>query len=736
MSLVTGSAVGTDATRVEGPEKLAGHARYAYEYLLDRTAYAWLVQAPVPRGRVTAVEVDDARAHDGVLEVLWHANAPRLAEGDDAELAVLQSDRIAYAGQIVAIVVAETLEAARYAAGLVRVDHEREEHHSVLRGDDPGLYAPDHVNPNYPTDTNAGDVDAALADAAVVVDETYRTPAYHNNPMEPHATTAQWDGGRLTVYDSNQGVGPVQEALAQLFELAPEDVRVVSPHVGGGFGSKGRPRPVLVAAAMAARVVDRPVKLAATRRQMFAFTGYRTPTIQRMRLGVDAHGRLTAIAHEVVEQTSTIREFAEQTAICTRMMYAAPNRRTTHRVARLDMPTPSWMRAPGECPGMYALESAMDELAVATGIDPVELRLRNEPDVDPESGHPFSSRNLAACLAEGARRFGWNDRDPTPGARRDGRWLVGTGVAASTYPARSRPSSAAASAHPDGRFTVELAAADIGTGARTALTSIAADALGVPVERVLVTLGDTRLPKAPLAGGSMGTTSWGWAVTKACTELRVVLDRVGGELPDDGMRVEADTGDDVEALDSGFARHAFGAQFVEARVDVDTGEVRVPRMVGVFAAGRIVNPTTARSQLLGGMTMGLSMALMEESILDPAFGQWMNNDFADYHVATYANRRHRRHRRVVDRRGGRRGEPDRRQGHRRDRHRRHRRRGGERRVARHRCASTGSAPALGQAPEVTTARPRASAVSISRTRTGGSRAARSSKQTLFALMPR
>jgi xanthine dehydrogenase YagR molybdenum-binding subunit len=319
------------------------------------------------------------------------------------------------------------------------------------------------------------------------------------------------------------------------------------------------------------------------------------------------------------------------------MMYAAPNRRTSHLLARLDVPTPSWMRAPGECPGMYALESAMDELAVATGVDPVELRIRNEPAVDPESGHPFSSRNLVACLEEGARRFGWSGRDPTPGVRRDGRWLVGTGVAASTYPARSRPSSASASARADGRFTVGLAAADIGTGARTVLGQIAADALGAPVDRVALELGDSRLPTAPLAGGSMGTSSWGWAVTKACTELRNRIDALGGDVPEDGLQVEVDTADDVEALDAGFARHAFGAQFVEARVDVDTGEVRVPRMVGVFAAGRIVNPTTARSQLLGGMTMGLSMALMEESILDPAFGEWVNNDLADYHVATYAD---------------------------------------------------------------------------------------------------
>jgi xanthine dehydrogenase YagR molybdenum-binding subunit len=390
-----------------------------------------------------------------------------------------------------------------------------------------------------------------------------------------------------------------------------------------------------VLAAMAARVVERPVKVALTRQQLFAVAGYRTPTIQRVRLGASPDGALGAIDHDVVEQTSTLTEFAEQTALATRVMYAAPNRRTDHHVARLDVPTPSWMRAPGECPGMFALESAMDELAVACGVDPVELRVRNEPDVHPESGTPFSSRNLVACLREGAGRFGWEDRDPEPGVRRDGRWLVGTGVAASTYPAYQSPSQAEARAEPDGRFTVRVAAADIGTGARTVLTQIAADALGVGPDRVAVIIGDSALPRGSVAGGSMGTASWGTAVVRACEALSEELSR-HDEVPPEGLEGRADTAAELKAR-ADLARQAFGAQFVEARVDLGTGEIRVPRVLGVFAAGRIINPKTARSQLIGGMTMGVSMALFERSVMDRQFGDYLNHDLAQYHVAACAD---------------------------------------------------------------------------------------------------
>jgi xanthine dehydrogenase YagR molybdenum-binding subunit len=457
----------------------------------------------------------------------------------------------------------------------------------------------------------------------------------HNNPMEPHATIAVWtgDGNGLTLFDSTQGVHSVRSTVAPLFGLDADRVRVIAPYVGGGFGSKGRVHAHVVLAAMAARMVGgRPVKLALTRQQMFSLAGYRTPTVQRVRLAAEYDGRLTAIVHDVVEQTSKIKEFAEQTAVSTRTMYAAPNRRTTHRLAALDVPVPSWMRAPGECPGMFAPEVAMDELAVACAVDPVELRIRNEPGVEPESGLPFSSRNLVGCLREGARRFGWAERDPAPGIRREDGWLVGVGVASSMYPVNRRAGSAASVRFDtDGHYVVEIGAADIGTGAWTALTQIAADALEVPFERVDLRIGDSALPAAIVAGGSAGTNCWGSAIVEAAEVFR---DKYGLD-PDEGVEATAEmpANPDTER----YAMHAFGAQFAEVRVREDSGEIRVPRLLGVFAAGRIINPRTARSQFIGGMTMGLSMALHEESVVDPRFGHVVNHDLAGYHIASCAD---------------------------------------------------------------------------------------------------
>ncbi|WP_405432208.1 xanthine dehydrogenase family protein molybdopterin-binding subunit [Micromonospora sp. NBC_00617] len=627
-------AVGRAHPRLEGREKVTGTARYAVEYPVDGVTYGWAVPAAVVRGRITRVDTEEALASPGVLAVLHHGNAPRIAPGPQPELWLLQEPAVHYRGQFVAVVVATSLEAAREGARLVRIDYDAAPHSTVLTDDHPGLYKPEHVNPSYPTDTAEGDFDAGYAAAPVRVDVTYRTPAYHNNPMEPHATTARWHDGRLLVHDSTQGAVPVQTALAELFELPQESVRVIAEHVGGGFGSKGSAKAAVVLAALAARHVDRPVRLALTRQQLFGPIGYRTPSIQRIRLAADTDGRLTAVCHDAISQTSTVREFAEQIAVYTRSMYAAPHRRTTHRLVRLDVPTPFWMRAPGECPGAYALESAMDELAVAVGVDPVELRIRNDAQVDPDQGESFTSRNLVACLREGAQRFGWTGRDPTPRARGDGRWLIGTGVAGSSYPARARPSSAAATARPDGTFLVRIDATDIGTGARTALWQVAADALGVPPERVEIRIGDTDLPVAPVAGGSMGTASWSWAVIRACEAMRGKLRE--GAPPGTEVSAEADTTDEVSGQPSR-PRYAYGAQFVEVRVDADTGEVRVNRLLGVFAAGRVVNPTTARSQLIGGMTMGLSMALHEEGLLDERYGDWVNHDLATYHITGCAD---------------------------------------------------------------------------------------------------
>jgi xanthine dehydrogenase YagR molybdenum-binding subunit len=633
-------AVGTAHTRVEGPDKVTGAARYAGEIPFTELAYGWLVLSTVTRGRIRSVEDAAVLEMPGVLAVLHHGNAPRVDTDytgmmgmiPDPTIAVFQHDRVPHAGWPVALVVAETSEQAREAAEALVVHYEEEPHDVTFSGEHPDAYPAAGVG--GPGVTEKGDLAAELAASAVVLDAEYTTPEEHHNPMEPHAATAHWDGGRLEVVDSNQGTLWVAGELANLFSLDPASVRVRSEHVGGGFGNKGV-RAHQVAAVMAATVLARPVRVVMTRRQMFSLAGYRSPTTQRVRLGADAEGRLRALEHDCLSLTSTVYEFVESGAGPARVMYDAPAHRTANRVVRLDVPSPTFMRAPGEAPGSFALESAVDELAEKCGIDPIELRLRNEPAAGPVSGLPFSTRNLTACFREGARRFGWADRDPRPGVRRDGRWLIGTGTAAASFFAGAAPSTAAATAEADGTFTVRINASDIGTGARTALTLIAADALQVPTDRVRVRIGDSDFGPAMIAGGSMGTRSWAWAVTAAADELRERVALSDG-IPPEGITVRSDTTDAVGAL-AQKERHTFGAQFAEVAVDVTTGEVRVRRMLGIFAAGRIVNPLTARGQLTGGMIWGISMALHEEAVRDQNTGALYGPDLAGYHVATNAD---------------------------------------------------------------------------------------------------
>jgi xanthine dehydrogenase YagR molybdenum-binding subunit len=636
MAIAAQREIGADRARRDGPAKVTGTALYAAEHPFADPAYAHPVPATVARGRITAIDSGAAFAVPGVLTVLTHENAERLASEEDKELWVLQSPEVAFRGQFVAVVVADSPEAAREAAELVNVSYDRQDHDVVLRANHPERYAPDQVNPAFPTDTEEGDPEAGLAAAAVSVDATYTTPANHNNPMEPHTTVARWDRAaeHLTLHDSTQGVHNVRKTIAPLFGLEAEQVSVIAPHVGGGFGSKGTPHAHDVLACLAARAVPgRDVKLALTRQMLFSVAGYRTPTIQRLRLGADAEGHLLALVHDVWEQTSRIKEFAEQTAVVSRGMYASRARRTTHRLAPLDVPVPSWMRAPGENPGMYAAECAMDELAIALRMDPIELRIRNEPEVDAASGKPYSTRNLLACLHQGAKRFAWAERDHAPSRKAgpEGR-LTGTGVAASTYPVYHLPGSEAAiDVLPDDRYRVRIGAVDLGTGTWTALAQVAADALAVPLEQIQLEIGDTSLPPASVEGGSSGITSWGSAIYGAARNL---IDRYG-QSPHAGAAATG-SADQNEATER-YAMHAFGAQFVAVEVDPDTGEITVPRALGVFAAGRIVNPRTARSQFLGGMTMGLSTALWEQSTMDPATGHYINHDLAEYHIATCAD---------------------------------------------------------------------------------------------------
>ncbi|WP_267715042.1 xanthine dehydrogenase family protein molybdopterin-binding subunit [Streptomyces sp. CoH17] len=640
----TGSAraqgvVGTAHTRVEGRDKVTGAARYAGEIPFADLAHGWLVLSTVARGRIRTIDTGPVLALPGVLAVLHHGNAPRvetdyiglLGMPPDPTAAVFQNDRVPHAGWPVALVVAETSEQAREAAEALVVAYDREEHDTELATGHPGAHPAGGVMPG---ETAKGDLAAGLAASAVVVDEEYTTPEEHHSMMEPHAATARWDGGRLEVVDSNQGTTWVQTELASMFSLDASAVRVRSEHIGGGFGSKGL-RAHQVAAVTAATHLQRPVRVVMTRRQMFSLAGYRSPTVQRVRLGADADGRLRALEHRSLNQTSTVYEFVEPGAGVARVMYDAPAHRTVNEVVPLDVPSPTFMRAPGEAPGSFAIESALDELAVRCGVDPIELRLRNEPETGPVSGLPFSSRNLDACFREGARRFGWAERDPRPGVRRDGRWLLGTGTAAASFHAGAGPSTALVTAEADGTFTVRIAAADLGTGARTALTLVAADALEVTPERVRVRIGDSDFGPAMIAGGSMGTRSWAWAITAAAAELRERL-ALGADIPADGITVRSDTTEALGRL-AQKERHSFGAQFAEVAVDTATGEVRVRRMLGIFAAGRIVNPLTARNQLVGGMIWGISMALHEEAVRDRGSGALYAPDLAGYHVATHAD---------------------------------------------------------------------------------------------------
>ncbi len=636
-------ALGAPIVRIDGKAKVTGAAKYAYEYPQHDVAYAWPVVSTVARGLVTAIDDTAALAQPDVLAVLTTENVASLnAEADVPvalaaavpDLLLLQTREVAFRGQIVAAVIATSLEGARAGAAAVGVTYTELPHDVVLRWGDEQAYVPAVTNDFSPGAVERGDADGAFANAPVQLDATYRTPAEQAVPMEPHTATAVWNAGRLTLFHSDQGPFWSSAAFAAILGLDPGAVEVVAEYVGGGFGSKAAPRAPAMLAALAARLVDRPVKVALNRPQSFHLTTYRTPTIQRVRLGAQSDGRLTAIIHEAVHQSSTLVEYTEQTVSASRLMYAAPDVRTEARVRRLDVATPGWFRAPGETPGMFALESAMDELAVQLGIDPIELRIRNEPGVDPATGEQFSSRNLVACLREGAARFGWNQRNPTPGAHREGNRLIGTGVAASTYPYVLFPSTATARAEPDGGFVVRVAAADIGTGARTVLTQVAADALSVPLERVRLEIGRASLGMAPFAGGSLGTASWGWAVEKACRALTDQLSH--GPVPAGGRDVTADTTDEVGAQ-AALSRHSFGAQFAQVSVDADTGQIRVDRMLGVFSAGRILNPRTARSQLVGAMTMGLSMALLEIAEPDLEFGGFANHDLSSYHIAAHAD---------------------------------------------------------------------------------------------------
>jgi xanthine dehydrogenase YagR molybdenum-binding subunit len=651
---MTTALIGQSVSRVDGREKVTGGATYAAEFDVQGQTHGAIVRSTVAKGRIASIDSAAAERAPGVVAVLTHRNAPRLAyrphraavDPDVGErLHVLQDDRVSHQGQPISLVIADTLERANHAATLVRVAYTPETGTTDIERIEPVLLTQQKTDQGEtrPAETRRGDPDRALASAEIKVDHTYVIPRENHNPIEMHATIAAWDGDRLTLWDKTQWVYNVADEIASVFGIPAENIRVVSPFVGGAFGSGLRTWPHVTLAALGARVAGRPVKVMLSRREMYYGVGFRPHTVQRVALGASRDGRLSAIVHDGYQETSNYEEFSEALLNASRFLHSCPNVYTRHRIARMNVHTPTYMRAPGEASGVFALESAMDELAAALRIDPVELRLRNEPEQDEFKKLPFSSRATRECYRAAAERFGWSRRNPAPRSMRDGRWLIGRGMATATYPMNYAPASAMARLLPDGTAEVTSAASDMGPGTWTSMTQVAAEALGLPIERVKFILGDTRLPRAPVHGGSMTMASVGSAVQAACRRAREdALARGGANDLTDAMRrigqpVEASA--DVKPGDAAqrFSMHSFGAVFVEVAVDPDLGETRVRRIVGAYGAGRIVNPKTTRSQCIGGMIGGIGMALMEHAVVDARNGRVANANFAEYAVPVHAD---------------------------------------------------------------------------------------------------
>ncbi len=675
--------VGKPLDRVDARRKVTGTATYAAEVSVASVAHAVIVGSAISRGSIASIDTAAARGAPGVLAVLTHDNAPTLTAAaskppsQDRVLQILQDDVILYGDQPIALVIADSLERARYAAGLVaaRYRHDIGAPVSALSRALLNAYVPASAGPVSSPKSRRGDFDNGFDAATTKVDNVYRTPVENHHPMEMHATIAVWQGDdHLTLYDATQGIFGVRDRLAKIFALPKEQVRVINHYVGGGFGSKGTPWSHIVLAAMGAKVIGRPVKLVVTRPQMFSLVGHRPETFQQVALGADAQGKLTAIRHLSTSETSRFDEFVEPAAVQTRMLYSCPNVVTSHQVVRIDIPTPTFQRAPGEATGTFALESAMDELAYASNLDPLELRVRNYAALDEQENRPFSSKQLMDCYRRGAERFGWSKRPAKPRSMRDGTSWIGWGMATATYPAYQRPSSARARISRDGSALVQAGTQDLGTGTYTIMTQIAADALGLPFDRVRFELGDTVLPETPVSGGSMTAASTGSAVKLACLKVRAALaaraiadprsplhgaplttlGAADGALFVQGSPAKRDRYVDIlrrtntpeiaaettatpSDAHKTMSMHSFGATYVEVRVDEALGMVRVSRIVAAYAAGKILNPKTARSQFIGGLVWAIGMALQEHTVRDPRTARIVTRDLADYQVPVNAD---------------------------------------------------------------------------------------------------
>ena len=693
--------LGKEMSRVEGVAKVTGQAKYAAEFRVPNLAYGFIVLGTVAKGTITAIDTRAAQASAGVIRVFTHLNAPKLGQRrprppqTDGSFLALQSNRVLFNMQPVALVVAETYEQARYAARLVTVTYNTAPHVTdteAIRSrarfprppsEPPRENVPEEnverdrgraATPQPPGPKPRGNPEQALQKAEVKVEAEYRIPIEHHNPMEPHAAIAVWQGNRLTIFDKSQNVYGVRAHLAWSLGVPEENVNVISPFVGGAFGSSLRPHYYPSLTAMAARELKRPVKVVYTRTQMYSGHGYRPHTIQKVALGADSKGKLSSIIHDVVHNTSTYEEFSDNTTLFTEQIYACPNVYAPLRVVETDLYTPTWMRAPGAVSGMFALECAMDELAYALRMDPLELRLVNYASVDPQTGRPFSSKALRECYRLGAEKFGWKDRKFEPRSMRDGNRLVGWGTATGVWGAGQMPATATITFHRDGRARVTSATSDIGPGTYTVMTMITAEYLGLKPEQVTFELGDTKFPQAPAQGGSWTTASVGSAVHGAALAVaaRVLLlanrdpkSPLKGvpasdvELLDGRLQVKSDSARFVSVSDvmrrngltqvtetfearpskerEKYALLAHGAQFVEVKVDPDFGNVQVTRAIEVTACGKIMNPKASHSQEIGGVVWGIGMALQEATEIDHRYGRIMNPNLQHYHVPVNAD---------------------------------------------------------------------------------------------------
>jgi xanthine dehydrogenase YagR molybdenum-binding subunit len=678
--------IGKAVDRVDGPLKVTGGAPYAAEFSVPGMLHGYVVSSAIAKGRIVSIDASAALAVPGVTTVLTHENSRKPVSDDKLfqdtvappgkPFRPLVTDVVQFSGQPIALVIADDFGVARYAASLVRVAYETQTPSTDLEAHKGEAYDPPEKRGGIPPAPDArGDAESAFAKCTFTVEQKYVSPIEHHNPMEPHAALAIWNGdGSLKIYEKSQGVQNTQEYLSKIFEIPKEKIEVLNPYMGGGFGSGLRPIYQVYLATMAALTLKQPVRVVLTRTQMYTF-GYRPETLQTIRLGADNDGALQAVTHDATAVTSTFEDYQEAVVNWSGMLYDCENVALTYKLAKLDMATPQDMRAPGATLGLFAMETAMDEMAYASGVDPIALRLVNYNDIDGNEDKPFTSKELKACYRQAAEKFGWAKRTAAPRSMREGKELVGWGMATGAWEAFVQPTSARAVLTADGKLMVGNATSDIGTGTYTILAQIASDTMGVPLDNVTVLLGDSALPEAPPAGGSWTAASSGSAVAAVCAAIKPTLLGLARSIdksPLANLGLEQVTFSDgkivmkndpsrfvsyADAMKAGgldkieevakfepdanvakkYAAYTHSAVFAEVKIDEELGVMRLTRIVTAVAAGKILNPKTARSQILGGITMGIGMAMEEESMVDHNLGRIMNRNLGEYHIPVNAD---------------------------------------------------------------------------------------------------